>query len=517
MHITAPTERTLAGIIFEIAQKLDVHASSISLRTSDGSPLVGESVGDVCRSSPFNIICVHSEPNPASSFVMAAPVPLVVVVGGGPVGLWFAIQLKALLPPSAIVRVHEKRTTYERTHALRISDYAFKQMLDYDTSDGTAPAAYHRNAVAHALRQLRTKWQPRTRTAVVEQDLKILAETCGVQLRYGAAVETLQQLIADERPSAIICANGAGSAFRKELSEITHEPQEFRHEKRLGYLLQCKYDVQGDYHTQKGNWAAFCRNFHAHSTFFNVLAGRYVPDQDITPITAFALLDDETASSMGDAFSGRPITSLDDLEERMKDSSLRNDIASVLIEPRSHTDTRPTILMDTLKISVLPAAYTVASCPACIAHCVPTFLVGDAAMGLALEKGLNFGWHISSRLAHVIAYSADGHVAVASHAAQFFTISEAAVQEMMQQYSSYRSSVHTAGLQLRSSLLPSLRQMCAVYTSLPLSQSSLSLVLQVSLAKFCKRLPRKNKQWKVDADKEQMHDNDILRPVRTSM
>jgi 2-polyprenyl-6-methoxyphenol hydroxylase-like FAD-dependent oxidoreductase len=452
LQITAPTQRPLAAIIFEIAQKLDVHASSLSLIMSDGSPLAGESVGDACHSSPVNITCVHSEPSPASSFVMAAPVPLVVVVGGGPVGLWFAIQLKALLPPSAVVRVHEKRETYERTHALRISDYAFKQMIDYDTSDGTDPAAFQRNAVAHALRQLRSKWQPRTRTATVEQDLKTLAQTCGVQLRYGAAVQTLQQLIADERPCAIICANGAGSTFRKELAELAREPEEFRHAKKLGHLLQCKYDVKGNYHTQKGNWAAFCRNFHAHSTFFNVLAGRYVPDQDITPITAFALLDDETASSMGDAFSGRPITSLDDLEEKMKDSGLRNDIASVLIEPRSHTDPRPAILMNTLKISVLPAAYTVASCPAGMAHAVPTFLIGDAAMGLALEKGLNFGWHIASRLAHVIAYSKEEHTAMAAHLAQFHVISEAAVQEMMQQYSSYKSSVHTAGSASR--LLP---------------------------------------------------------------
>jgi hypothetical protein len=129
----------------------------------------------------------------------------------------------------------------------------------------------------------------------------------------------------------------------------------------------------------------------------------------------------------------------------MKDPGLRNDIASVLIEPRSNTDPHPEILKHTLKISVLPAAYSVASCAACIAHGVPTFLVGDAAMGLALEKGLNFGWHIASRLAHVIAYSTHEHMAVASHVAQFNTISEEAVQEMQQQYSSYKSSVHSAG------------------------------------------------------------------------
>ena len=445
LQITAPAQRPLLEIVFEIAQRLDVHASSLSLCTSDGRPLLGVTVGDACHQSPFNVTCILSVPSPASSFVMTAPVPSVAVIGGGPVGLWFAIQLKALLPPCATVRVHEKRETYERTHALRISDFAFKQMLEYDPSDGTSPAAFQRNAVAHALRQLRTKWQPRTRTATVEQDLKALAQTCGVQLQYGSAVQTLQQLIADENPCAIVCANGASTAFRKELADLAHETQEFRHSKKLGHLLQCKYDVKGNYHTQKGNWAAFRRNFAAHSTFFNVLAGRYVPEQDVTPITAFALLDDETANSMGDAFSARPITSLDALEEKMKDSGLRNDIAAVLIEPRSHTDPHASILMNTLKISVLPAAYSVASCAACTAYGVPTFLIGDAAMGLALEKGLNFGWHIASRLAHIIAYSTLGEMAVTSHAAQFGVISEAAVREMMQQYGSYKSSVHAAG------------------------------------------------------------------------
>jgi 2-polyprenyl-6-methoxyphenol hydroxylase-like FAD-dependent oxidoreductase len=445
VQIIAPTQRPIQQILVQIADVLDAHVSSLSLSMSDGSPLVGATVGDACRSSAVDVICTHALPNPALSFVMAAPLPLVIVVGGGPVGLWFAIQLKALLPPNAIVRVYEKRETYERTHALRISDLAFKQMLDYDPSDGTSPAAFQRNAVAHALRQLQAKWQPRTRTATVEQDLKVLAQTCGVQLRYGTAVQSLQQLVADENPCAIVCANGAGSPFRKELAALAGEPEEFRHTKKLGHLLQCKYDVKGDYHAQKGNWAAFRRNFAAHSTFFNVLAGRYVPEQDVTPVTAFALLDDETANSMGDASSGRAITSLDDLEERMKDSRLRNDIAAVLIEPTSHTDPHPSILQHTLKISVLPASYSVASCAAFTVHGVPTFLVGDAAMGLALEKGLNFGWHVASRLAHVIAYSSDEGMAVASHLAQFHLISEAAVKEMMQQYSSYKSSVHTAG------------------------------------------------------------------------
>jgi 2-polyprenyl-6-methoxyphenol hydroxylase-like FAD-dependent oxidoreductase len=431
--------------VFEIALRLDVYASSLSLTMADGSPITGTTVGDAFHSSPVEVSCKYSAPSPASSFVMTAPLPVVAVVGGGPVGLWFAIQLKALLPPSAIVRVFEKRESYERTHALRISDFAFKQMLDYDPSDGTTAAAFQRNAVAHALRQLRTKWQPRTRTAIVEQDLKALGKTCGVQLCYGAAVESLQQLIADERPCAIVCANGAGSKFRKELADIALEPQEFRHSKKLGHLLQCKYDVRGDYHMQKGNWAAFRRNFSAHSTFFNVLPGRYVPEHDVTPMTAFALLDEETASSMGGALSGHPITSLDELEERMKDAGLRKDIASVLIEPALQTDPRPDIVLHTLKISVLPAAYSVASCPAAVAHGLPVFLVGDAAMGLALEKGLNFGWHIASRLAHVIACSTDAQSAVASHTAQFNCISDAAVREMMEQYASYKSSVHAAG------------------------------------------------------------------------
>ena len=444
MQIIAPTQRPIQEIMFEIAEALDVHVPSLSLTLGDGSPLVGATVGDACRSSAVDVICSHSVPSAALSFVMAAPLPLVIVVGGGPVGLWFAVQLKALLLKCQVV-VYEKRETYDRTHALRISDLAFKQMLDYDHSDGTSPEAFHRNAVAHALRQLQMKWQPRTRTAIVEQDLKALAQTCGVQLRYGNAVHSLQQLVADERPCAIVCSNGAGSAFRKELAALASEPEEFRHQKKLGHLLQCKYDVKGDYHAQKGNWAAFRRNFAAHSTFFNVLAGRYVPEQDVTPVTAFALLDEETANSMGDASSGRAFTSLDALEERMKDSRLRNDIAAVLIEPTSHTDPHPSILQHTLKISVLPAAYSVASCAACAAHGVPTFLIGDAAMGLALEKGLNFGWHIASRLAHVIAYSTDEQMAVASHVAQFHLISEAAVKEMMQQYASYKSSVHTAG------------------------------------------------------------------------
>jgi 2-polyprenyl-6-methoxyphenol hydroxylase-like FAD-dependent oxidoreductase len=54
----------------------------------------------------------------------------IVIVGGGPVGLWTAIQLKKRCPESHIV-VYEKYLSYRRSHVLSIdrnslSRFAFK-------------------------------------------------------------------------------------------------------------------------------------------------------------------------------------------------------------------------------------------------------------------------------------------------------------------------------------------------------------------------------------------------------
>jgi 2-polyprenyl-6-methoxyphenol hydroxylase-like FAD-dependent oxidoreductase len=43
----------------------------------------------------------------------------IVIVGGGPVGLWTAIQLKRRRPDLEI-RIYERYETYQRSHVLRL-------------------------------------------------------------------------------------------------------------------------------------------------------------------------------------------------------------------------------------------------------------------------------------------------------------------------------------------------------------------------------------------------------------
>jgi hypothetical protein len=83
----------------------------------------------------------------------------------------------------------------------------------------------------------------------------------------------------------------------------------------------------------------------------------------------------------------------------------------------------------------------------------PIFLAGDAAMGLPLEKGLNYGWRIASKLCHYLAYSTDFESASIAFENYFARESGAAVDAVEQHYSQYVRTIQSAGA-LRGFLRP---------------------------------------------------------------
>jgi hypothetical protein len=148
----------------------------------------------------------------------------VVIIGGGPVGLWVAVSLKALAPAWRI-DCFEKRAAYVRSHALRFDPVAFQGMLPLD--DGGVAALFPGLV---SLQRVVSTWQmggtgartegreaPAPRTDRIESDLMELALQLGVNVEGGCGAITIKQFVGtgSEPVDAIICCDGAGSVNRR--------------------------------------------------------------------------------------------------------------------------------------------------------------------------------------------------------------------------------------------------------------------------------------------------------------
>lgn len=171
-----------------------------------------------------------------------------------------------------------------------------------------------------------------------------------------------------------------------------------------------------------------------------MLCGNYDAVGCTTPVTIFALINDEVAQDIQSTPSSLQALDPTCSQIRTELGKLLDQICPAGIKPAS------------LTVSVLPVAYSIAQqlCYTLPAHCgaeaecTQVYLAGDAAMGLPLEKGLNFGWRIASRLAAYITHIQDPVYVRKAYSAYFDTMSAQAVQYVNEAYSKYMSDIQTA-------------------------------------------------------------------------
>jgi 2-polyprenyl-6-methoxyphenol hydroxylase-like FAD-dependent oxidoreductase len=393
----------------------------------------GVSMGDIIT---VEIVAVSLLP-------LSNPDTNICIIGAGPVGLWIAIQLK-VLRSSWSVTCYEKRSQYERSHALSISSKAFEGMVEWCPG---RPAAAE-------LSLLKERWIPRTRTSTVEGDLKSLALTVGVNILYDHEVTSLTHLIAHKEgegsPShgkkydLVICCDGAKGQSRQQLlsfsdptiSELNQQPKH----RSLGSLLQVKFEAHGEVSVAKGQLAQFLQNLPATEEFFSVLPGNFDSNKCSTPMTVFALLSSDLSATIS--------VSSADLEQNSTSANLLSDLEAVLFEICSGG-----IIEGSMKTTILPVSYSVAPLVTGKVHETSIFLAGDAAMGLPLEKGLNYGWKIASRLCHYLAYSPTFDSAAMAFQSYFALESTSAIEEVERHYSHYVHTIQSASA-LRAFLRP---------------------------------------------------------------
>ena len=301
------------------------------------------------------------------------------------------------------------------------------------------------------------------RTNVIERELSAACEAAGVNIHRNAGSVTVcdvKQLLlptAQHAVSAVVCCDGVGSINRPLLLSAD-DKSEFAVDKNFEGvgLLQVKFQAQGRVHQAKGPWAKFLQNLPASEVVFNILAGNYDASSNTTTVTVFAMLTDRDLSSEFahvmdgvESFKGMSFDELHAHSSTPHTQQLVADIHAVLrpMFPSGlmHDPAHP------LRISRLPVRVCVAARVVGQVDGVPVFLAGDAAMGLSLEKGLSYGWHIATALCNSLRFSADAQAAQQEYSVAFAAAAAAAQRHVERDFHAYESLVKKAGI-LRSVL-----------------------------------------------------------------
>ena len=131
---------------------------------------------------------------------VAEPTSRTVIIGAGPVGLFFALQLKARCPDMGIIML-EKYAVYQRKHVLNIEAASYKSAI------ADLPS------LAVPLQQLVGK----VPTSKIETTFKQLALDLGVEIRTGVHVTSLHELkLSFPQAQYFIGADGRRSIMRQE-------------------------------------------------------------------------------------------------------------------------------------------------------------------------------------------------------------------------------------------------------------------------------------------------------------
>lgn len=328
----------------------------------------------------------------------------IVIVGGGPVGLWTGIQLKKR-QSNAVVTIYERYPEYQRSHVLRL-EYA-SMLLHSKTKRDLLEEAFLRDVTGKSLTQivLRPTGSVFVRTNDLERALKVYAQAVGVEVRYERAISPEAVMQAHPTCQTFIAADGAHSVMRTALlgeEAIEHIA--------LQYAAEVKYQVEG----KTGYLGSIAEQYKTNKLLTN-MAFEYVGHEreGITPVTIRFFLDNQTYDALPEANFKAPLL-LDDILGNKLDASpalsrLTQDIATYMKARQTLAGEkyRPGSGRLTKLVLSLYAANRFAVLhrdnPADVEPAERAwYLVGDAAMGVPYFRALNAGIILSSQLAGIL-------------------------------------------------------------------------------------------------------------------
>jgi len=318
--------------------------------------------------------------------------PDVVVIGGGPIGLWTAIQTKFLTGKDVLVL--EKYSEYKRADIrLNINASSFAGAADCEP-----------------LQALIRKWGNRlVPIKEMEDELTKCANEIGVKILNRTVVDP--KIVQSQYPTArvFVGADGARSAVRKELFG-----NEYKFNTPLQYIAQVQYLIQTpkadeppngkiDTSVQQVKKAALT---YKKQKFANHLITEAIRQEvnGLSRVTLHIFLDEQTYWKMADATFGNPYYFEADLHK------VPDVLRDVLIKWwGSHKDHEIVNQEKKNKISIIPLAsyaaknvYQTSPKADDSKDQVVTALVGDASQAFPFFRAINNGFILGTKLSQCI-------------------------------------------------------------------------------------------------------------------
>lgn len=301
------------------------------------------------------------------------------VIGGGPVGLWTSIQIKVLLPDIEVI-IFERYEEYRRHHVLRISRSSMRRASPHPKLD---------QLIDHIPRVVRT--------STLESALKALAMELGVKIVYRQVSDV--NIILQDYPGAVavIGADGSHSIVRH---QIFHDA--FRQKQALKYILELKYEITGG----EARGLRYLDEFYPTQKLIDFCVtetvGKYDESTEKTAVTIRFVIPGLMYQELKEATFKNPFRLPVD-QHRIPPKIL--EAITIWLNAREYC-TGERRIEGSLRISVLHLSVYLAERVALLDEDrqVSFFLVGDAAFGVPFYRSLNNGLICGSKLAVSLYY-----------------------------------------------------------------------------------------------------------------
>jgi 2-polyprenyl-6-methoxyphenol hydroxylase-like FAD-dependent oxidoreductase len=325
----------------------------------------------------------------------------IVIVGGGPVGLWTAIQLKKRLG-NAQVLVYERHAVYQRSHVLRLDHWSL--MLYAATAYDSPEQVFLREVTGKSVAGLRARFAKSLyiRTNDFEAALAQYAGALGVEVRRARIENAVHARALHPECKLFIAADGAHSPLRTELFGA-----EALQSASLQHVLEvkCEEDAGG---AARGPRLGTAELWQLNRSLQHTAAEYVGRARDGTvPVTLRLFLDPEEYAQLPDMSFKAPAS----LETPGLPESVRKDILAYLAARGAlgvqYRD-------GSARLTKLELSLYASRRFATLDGDAAWFLVGDAALGVPYFRALNSGLMLASRLAQILArtdYPQEGSLA----------------------------------------------------------------------------------------------------------
>ncbi len=316
--------------------------------------------------------------------------PEFVIVGGGPVGWWLAIQLRKRRQDCRVT-VYERYDTYQRSHVLQLDHWSMLLYGRNRKSSGDAlQDEFYREVTGKDLSGV--AWSPTRslfiRTNDFEVALRRYALALGVHLvtRRVERVEDVEALHPDCRH--FIAADGAHSMMRAQLlgpNAVKEHP--------LQHVVEVKYQVKGPAARLKALPLQLAVNRKLQHMAFEYV-GR--EREGVCPVTLRFFVSPQVYAAVPEASFKKPLA----VDAPGLPAALRDDISAYMAHRNGEGG--ELYCQNSGNVTKLVLSLYSARRFSVERDGRSWFITGDAAMGVPYFRALNSGMILSSRLAQIL-------------------------------------------------------------------------------------------------------------------